>query len=264
MVSGMPSGPGNPGRASSPPETDEPVSPSPGSTLDSQEHLGPGHAGVREGTAAGPSGKSPEDGKGKRGRGFFSFLRELPVLVIVAFLLALLIKTFLIQAFYIPSQSMEPTLQIGDRVLVNKVVYHLHPPRRGDIVVFEDPHPSPEVHRSVVSAAWHWLTEGLGISTNPEKDFIKRVVGLPGEKVEMRRCRVFINDRPVQERYSHVRDCRPFGPTKVPAGSLFVMGDNRINSNDSRFALGTIPYEKVVGRAFVIIWPPSRIHVLHR
>ena len=96
--------------------------------------------------------------KAKKDEGALAFLRELPILLLVAFLLALVIKTFLIQAFYIPSESMEPTLNVGDRVLVNKVVYHLHSPRRGDIIVFSDPHPVPQPHRNPLSAFAHWLT----------------------------------------------------------------------------------------------------------
>ncbi len=200
----------------------------------------------------------------RRGRGALAFLRELPVLLLVAFILALLIKTFLIQAFYIPSESMEPTLNIGDRVLVNKVVYHLHPPRRGDIIVFEDPHPTAQDNRNVLSTFWHWLTEGFGVSTNPEKDFIKRVVGLPGDTVAIRHCKVMINGKVLQEPYKHVRDCREYGPHRVPKDNVFVMGDNRPNSSDSRFALRDIPEDKIVGRAFVIIWPPSRWQILRR
>jgi len=197
-------------------------------------------------------------------KGTLAFLKELPVLLLVAFVLALVIKTFLVQAFYIPSASMENTLQIGDRVLVNKLVYHFHPPRRGDIIVFEDPHPQAEPHRNPVSAFWHWLTEGLGVSSNPQKDFIKRVIGLPGDKVEMVRGQVLINGTPLHEPYLNpVRDLRNYGPVTVPKDNLFVMGDNRTNSNDSRFLLGYIPYDKVIGRAFVIIWPPSRVRWLH-
>src|SRR5438552_5599639 len=122
---------------------------------------------------------APDKGAPKKQQGFLSFVQELPVLLVIAFVLALLIKTFLMQAFYIPSESMEPTLNVGDRVLVNKVVYHLHPPRRGDIIVFSDPNPPPGAQRGVLSAFWHWLTEGFGVQTGPEKDFIKRVVGLP-------------------------------------------------------------------------------------
>jgi signal peptidase I len=228
-----------------------------------------------------PSGSEPESdafsvepgraqkGEGRRARrakdkGPGSFLRELPVLLFIAFVLALLIKSFLVQAFYIPSESMLPTLQVGDRVLVNKVVYHLHPPRRGDIIVFEDPHPAAETHRNALEAFWHWLTQGLGVSTNPEKDFIKRVIALPGETIEIKHGDVFINGKKLVEPYLNLPlDTRDYRPTHVPPDSLFVMGDNRINSNDSRFGLGFIPYDKVVGRAFVIIWPPSRIRLIH-
>jgi signal peptidase I len=200
----------------------------------------------------------------KEKRGVLTALRELPVLLLVAFVLALLIKTFLVQAFYIPSESMTNTLQVGDRVLVNKLVYHFHPPRRGDIIVFEDPHPAATPHRNPASAAWHWLTEGLGVSNNPEKDFIKRVIGLPGDTIEMRKGVVRINGVPLREPYLNpLRDLRDFGPQKVPPDTLFVMGDNRANSNDSRFLLGPIPMDRVVGKAFVVIWPPSRVGWLH-
>ena len=200
----------------------------------------------------------------RKARGPLSFLRELPVLLLVAFLLALLIKTFLVQAFYIPSASMENTLLVGDRVLVNKLVYRFHPPRRGDIIVFEDPTPTAEPHRNPVSAFVHWLTEGLGVTSNPEKDFIKRVIALPGETIEINEGKVFINGKQLNEPYLNpIPDLSSFGPEKVPPGRLFVMGDNRANSNDSRRGLGTIPYDKVVGRAFVIIWPPSRVQWLH-
>jgi signal peptidase I len=202
---------------------------------------------------------APDKSAGKKQGGFLSFVQELPVLLVIAFVLALLIKTFLMQAFYIPSESMEPTLNVGDRVLVNKVVYHLHPPRRGDIIVFADPNPEPQPHRNPASAFWHWLTEGLGVATSPEKDFIKRVVGLPGDHVECKAGGVFINGERLNEPYIKVVDDRPCGPYDVPANKLFVMGDNRLNSRDSRYGLGFIPYDKVIGRAFVIIWPPSHM-----
>lgn len=215
-------------------------------------------------TPPGAAGEVDRKGRAKKDRGPLSFLKELPILLVVAFVLALLIKTFLVQAFYIPSASMENTLEIGDRVLVNKLVYRFHPPRRGDIIVFEEPHPATQPSRSPFSAFIHWLTEGLGVSTNPEKDFIKRVVGLPGETIEVDEGRVFIDGRRLDEPYLNpLKDLSGYGPTKVPADSLFVMGDNRANSNDSRRGLGFIPYDKVVGRAFVIIWPPSRVQWLH-
>src|SRR5437773_987374 len=194
-----------------------------------------------------------------------SFLKELPILIIIAFGLALLIKTFLVQAFYIPSESMVPTLKVGDRVLVNKLTYRFHPPGRGDIIVFEDPN-APPTDRGIVSGFVHWVTDGLGLTTSPDKDLIKRVIGLPGDSVEIRRGNVFVNgSRLGPEPYlSPIADvsCCPGQSWTVPPGKLFVMGDNRTNSSDSRTSLGFIPIDKVVGRAFVIIWPPSRIHWL--
>jgi signal peptidase I len=227
------------------------------------------------GSSGGPGGPDGPDGPGgsgkaepakKKKRGL-SFLAELPFLLVVAFVLALLIKTFLVQAFYIPSESMDPTLKVGDRVLVNKLTYHFHPPRRGDIIVFEDPNPQPHPKRNPVSAFVHWLGEGLGLATSPDKDFIKRVIGLPGDTVAVKVVNgvgvVYINGKPLSEPYlSPVKETRPYGPVQVPKDNLFVMGDNRTNSNDSRYGLGFIPEDKVVGRAFVIIWPPSQFRWL--
>jgi signal peptidase I len=219
--------------------------------------------------SAPPSESSPpnEPVAGGKRSGGLSFLQELPFLLVVAFVLALLIKTFLVQAFYIPSESMVPTLKVGDRVLVNKLTYRFHDPRRGDIIVFQDPHPTAQVQRNPVSGFFHWLGEGLGLSTSADKDFIKRVIGLPGDSVEVRivngRGVVYVNGKPLREPYlSPIAETRPYGPTPVPAGELFVMGDNRTNSNDSRYGLGMIPMDKVVGRGFVIIWPPSQIRWL--
>jgi signal peptidase I len=207
------------------------------------------------------SGATPPERRTKKDhKGPGSFFKELPVLLLIAFVLALLIKSFLVQAFYIPSESMEPTLRVSDRVLVNKVVYHLHPPRRGDIIVFEEPHPANAAKRNPFQSFWHWLTQGLGVSANPEKDFIKRVVGLPGETLEIKAGQVYIDGKKLVEPYIGLtQDTRDYRPVHIPKDMLFVMGDNRTNSNDSRFGLGFIPYNKVVGRAFVIIWPPSRV-----
>jgi signal peptidase I len=197
----------------------------------------------------------------KPGGGVLGFFKELPGLIIIAFALALIIKTFLIQAFFIPSQSMVPTLKVGDRVLVNKLVYDFGEPEHGDIVVFENPS-LIEPHRNVFEAVWHWLIEGLGFSTDPTKDFIKRIVGLPGDTVEMRNGKVFVNGTVVPEPYIHNRGAQDFPPTVVEPDRVFVMGDNRPNSQDSRSALGQIPMEKIVGKAFVLLWPPSRIEWL--
>lgn len=150
-----------------------------------------------------------------------------------ALVVALVIKTFLIQAFYIPSGSMEPTLDVGDRVLVNKLSYDFHDVNRGDLVVFERP-------------------EG---SSGEIKDLIKRVIGLPGEQVEGRDGRILIDGRVLEEPYladDEVID--DFAPVQVPEDRLFVMGDNRDSSMDSR-AFGPIDEQSIVGRAFVRVWP---------
>ncbi|MGH3319479.1 MAG: signal peptidase I [Streptosporangiaceae bacterium] len=217
--------------------------------------------------------RQPGAKKGKRG----SFLRELPVLIVVAFLLALLIKAFVIQAFYIPSASMENTLRIGDRVLVNKIVYDLRPIHRGDVVVFNGVGSFvPATAAAQPNNAGErllWAVEGaFGIAPPGQKDFIKRVIGLPGDRVsccDVHR-RVTVNGVPLKERrYLYPGDApsrRPFN-VKVPPGRLWVMGDHRSVSADSRDHMGdrgggTVPTDEVVGRAFVTYWPPSRATML--
>ena len=192
----------------------------------------------------------------------FGFLGELPILILTALVLALLIKAFLFQAFFIPSGSMESTLMPGDRVLVNKIPYYFHDPERFDIIVFENPDPNAEVDRGPLGGFVHWLAQGLGLSTDPDEDFIKRVIGLPGDEVEGKGGAVYVNGKELAEPYLTQRT-RPFPAVTVPAGELFVMGDNRRASNDSRFGLGSVPIDKVVGKAFVKIWPPSRMGLLH-
>jgi signal peptidase I len=211
-----------------------------------------------------PQGTRPPQEEKEGGRGFLGFLKELPGLVLIAFALALLIKTFLIQAFYIPSQSMVPTLKVGDRVLVNKVLYDFGQVQRLDVIVFENPM-LEDPDRGFFGTIWDWLIEGLGVSADPNRDFIKRVIGLPGDTVEVRRGRVFVNGAPLgDEPYARdERDRTSYGPKMVPEGSYLVMGDNRPNSQDSRSpALGFIPEDKIVGKAFVLLWPPSRIEWL--
>lgn len=201
------------------------------------------------------SGPDPDRGKHQDG-GTLSFLRELPILILLALALAILLKTFVVQAFYIPSGSMEPTLEPGDRVLVNKILYE---PSRGDVIVFSDPKDGRSQDRGVVDGFLHWLSEAVGFARPEHEDFIKRVIGLPGETVEINDGRLFVDGKRVAEPYLRGPvDTRDYGPTTVPADSLFVLGDNRLNSNDSRFGLGFVPVDKVVGRAFVTIWPPSR------
>lgn len=264
-MSVRPPGSSEPGRDTStvpeiPPAPDSTTNP----TVEGTEPAGDG-AGVG-GSSTVVTQRQPPDGvKPPKKKGRFRFLRELPVLILIAFVLALLIKTFLVQAFYIPSESMDPTLKVGDRVLVEKVMTH---PHRGWIIVFSNPHPIPGPHRNWWSGFWHWLSEGFGVTTPENEDFIKRVIGLPGDTVECRHGGVFINGQRLPEPYlkdsikAHGLDTRSCGPFHVPKDELFVMGDNRPDSNDSRYGLGYIPIKDVIGRAFVIIWPPSRIRWL--
>lgn len=190
-----------------------------------------------------------------------SFLTELPGLILMAFALALLIKSTLIQAFWIPTGSMEPTLVPGDRVIVAKVPYYFGDPKRGDIVVFEEPDPTKEPDRGIVGSFTHWLGQGLGFTRPDNPDFIKRVIGEPGDVVEGRRGHVFVNGVKIAEPYLRQKT-DPFPETKVPEGKLFVMGDNRGNSLDSRFGLGFVPVDRVVGRAVVVIWPINNLRDL--
>jgi signal peptidase I len=201
--------------------------------------------------------------------------QELPLLLVVAFCLAVLIRSFLVQAFYIPSGSMEDTLLVGDRVLVNKVVYDTRTPKRGEVIVFSGPaNWAPEnaidENPGLMSRVGSTLGDLVGVSTAGKKDFIKRVIGLPGDRVSC--CdsdgRIFVNGKGLDEPYvtnnspldapPDPRVCRSrrFDEVVVPPGQLFVMGDHRIVSEDSR-CRGTIPIDNVIGRAFVIVWPSS-------
>ncbi len=174
-------------------------------------------------------------------------------MLLLAILLALGIKSFVAQAFYIPSESMLPTLRVGDRVLVNRLAYRFREPDRGDVVVFE--RGGEESERGLLGAALHWLTEGLGVSRSSATDYIKRVIGLPGETVEVRDGRVRVNSILLREPYADLGG-PDYGARPVPAGRLFVLGDNRANSADSR-VIGFVPLDDVVGEAVVIFWPPS-------
>jgi signal peptidase I len=183
-----------------------------------------------------------------------SFLGELPGLILMALALALLIKSTLLQAFWIPTGSMEPTLIPGDRVIVAKVPYYFHDPQRGDVIVFEEPDPAKQRERGVWGGLTHWLGQGLGFTRPDDPDYIKRVIGEPGDVVYAKRGHVFVNGVQLLEPYLEVGTAR-FPRTTVPAGRLFVMGDNRSNSLDSRFGLGFVPIDRVIGKAVLVIWP---------
>jgi signal peptidase I len=166
-------------------------------------------------------------------------LLEFLIILLVAFALVFgLVRPFIVEAFYIPSESMVPTLEIGDRVFVNKFIYRFAEPERGDIIVFES-------------------IEGS------EQDLIKRVVAVPGDTVAVQNGVLFVNGQPQEEPY--VNDAFPdgsfFGPTTVPEDAVFVMGDNRGNSRDSRF-FGPVSISNVEGEAFITFWPPSHVDLL--
>lgn len=187
------------------------------------------------------------------------FWIEFPLLIAIALLVAIVIKTFLFQAFYIPSSSMENTLHVNDRVLVNKFIYSFGDIAHGDVIVFDDPRGGFEQpDETVIDSAVRNLLESIGLAT-PRSEFIKRVIGLPGDTIEGMDGGVYRNGELLDEPYLKGPGVTiaPFGPVIVPPNSLFVMGDNRAASQDSRF-FGPIPQEDVVGKAFVIIWPPSR------
>ena len=161
--------------------------------------------------------------------------------IVVAMILTLIIRTFVIQAFKIPSGSMRPTLLEGDKLFVNKYVYRFEAPKRGDIIVFKYP-------------------------ADPKKDFIKRLVGLSGETVEIRDGKIYVNDQALDDPASfgkfYYYNHDPFGgpdtKIKVPDDSYYVLGDNSANSTDSRF-WGFVPKKSVLGKAFLRWWPPRRI-----
>ena len=175
-------------------------------------------------------------GPANRGGGFVEFL----VILLIAFALVFgVVRPFVLEAFYIPSESMVPTLQVGDRVFVNKFIYHFRQPERGDIIVF----------RSVEGG---------------QEELVKRVVAVSGDEVTVEDGRLLVNGEPQSEPYlnrAFPPDESSYGPTRVPEGEVFVMGDNRANSRDSRF-FGPVPLENIEGEAFASFWPPSRIGLL--
>ena len=165
-------------------------------------------------------------------------VREWLIVIVIAITAAVVMKVFVVQQFYVSGHSMDSTLDDLDRVLVNKLSYDLHDPNRGDVVVLE---------------------EGLGQN---ERDLIKRVIALPGETIQIKNCVVYIDDRVLTEPYldpsvTSSTNCGAsnYGPATLEPKTVFVMGDNRAHSGDSRGGLGPVDYDKIVGRAFVVIWP---------
>lgn len=213
---------------------------------------------------------APERRKRQRRGGILGFLRDLIIILIVAFVVSFLLKTFLVRSFYIPSQSMEQTLQVNDRILVNQLVPDMVGVQRGDIVVFKDPggwlHPSS----ALPPKGFEKVLQAVGLAADTSDEYVvKRVIGVGGDRVSC--CdaegRVMVNGVSLDEPYAVI----PEGETRasaidfdveVPEGSVWVMGDNRYQSKDSRYnqdqpGKGFVPEEEIVGRAFLLNWPLS-------
>ncbi|SDN44991.1 signal peptidase I . Serine peptidase. MEROPS family S26A [Klenkia soli] len=198
-----------------------------------------------------------------------SLLKELPVLLLVAVVLAVVVKTFLVQPFYIPSASMEQTLHgcpgcTADRILVTKPPYWFSDPQPGDVVVFEGPAAWPSETQADEPTNWLsraalFVGRAVGVARPSDRDFVKRVVAVGGQTVQC--CddqgRVTVDGRPLDEPYLYQDDQRAFGPVTLEAGQLWVMGDHRSDSADSRDH-GPIGVDDVIGKASVIVWPLSR------
>lgn len=206
-------------------------------------------------------------GRTRRG-GVVGFLRDLLVILVVAFVVSFLLKTFLVRSFYIPSQSMEQTLQINDRILVNQLVPDLIDVQRGDVVVFKDPGGWLYPRAETAPTGFEKVLQAVGLAADTSDDYVvKRVIGIGGDRVQC--CdaegRVTVNGVPLNESYTVI----PPGETRasaidfdvtVPEGSVWVMGDNRYQSKDSRYnqdqpGKGFVPDSEIVGRAFVLNWP---------
>lgn len=164
-------------------------------------------------------------------------------ILFVALILALLIRVAVAEPRYIPSDSMVPTLQIGDRLVVDKLSYRFHPPHFGDIVVFDPP---PQL-------------QDMGFAK--DQAFIKRIIGEPGQTVQVRQGKVYVNDQPLTEPYIAAPPDYILPPVQVPTGKFFVMGDNRPNSNDSH-VWGFLPAENIIGRAWLRFYPFNRLGVI--
>lgn len=188
---------------------------------------------------------------------------ELFVIVAVALGLALGIQAFLFKPFRIPSESMVPTLMKGERVIVNRVVYRLHPPRRGNIVVFHPP-AGADLGPPNDCGVQHSLRSVCPEPTDErsKNNFIKRVVGLPGDRLSIRNGHPVINGKELQETYAQpcgtAAFCNLPRTIKIPAGYFFMMGDNRGRSDDSRI-WGPVPKKWIIGKAFFSYWPPNQI-----
>ena len=188
-------------------------------------------------------------------------LLETVFLIATAVVLAVVLRAGVAEAFRIPSESMEPQLDVGDRVVVSRLAYRLHDPRRGDVVVFDCPAAAGcagEPKENLLRRGIHTVMEAVLLREPRPEEYIKRVIGLPGDVVEGRAGSVWVNHRRLVEPYLPTATVTSdFGPVHIKPGHLWMMGDNRTNSSDSR-VFGQVDEKTVVGRAQLRVWPPWR------
>jgi len=193
-----------------------------------------------------------------KSRGFWRALKETLITLLIAAIIALFLQSFCVRAFMIPSSSMNPTFEIGDRIMVEKVTYYFRKPRRGDIIVFRYPPSEPESMNTNNPFYWPFeqIAEVLHLAHRGSTPYVKRVIAVEGETLRLREGILYINGKRISERYA-ILDSSDYGPFKVPKGMVFCLGDNRPNSKDSRY-IGPVPVRSIIGRVFVRWWPPSR------
>ncbi|MFA7323466.1 MAG: signal peptidase I [Candidatus Nanopelagicales bacterium] len=204
--------------------------------------------------------------------GFLAGVREFGIVILAALVLSALVRAFLVQAFYVPSESMQDTLMPNDRIVASKITTHFGGVSRGEVVVFRDPGgwlqapaPGPDGFRGLIHNALMFV--GL-LPSDSGNDLVKRVIGVAGDRVVCcdKQQRIVLNGVPLDESYIVQPTNQVEFDVTVPADSVFVMGDNRGNSRDSRFHLdvnsGGVPVGNIVGRAFVVVWPLKRFTTL--
>lgn len=201
-----------------------------------------------------------EAARPKKGGGILEFL----IILIVAFTLVFgFVRPFVVEAFWIPSESMVPTLEVDDRVLANKFIYRFTEPERGDIVVFQSVEGGPlPAGKSLIERVLDPFLNN-GTEEPDREELIKRVIGLPGDRVSVQNGKVYVNNKLQKEPYVNkdLPDQSFAPPVDVPKGHVFVMGDNRANSSDSR-VFGPVPKENIEGEAFILFWPLNRMSLL--
>ncbi len=172
---------------------------------------------------------------------FRGFIKEFFSIILISFVLAMVLRTWIIEGRIVPTGSMLPTIQLQDRLMVNKLVYYFEEPQKGDIIVF---HPPAEI--------------------NAKDDFVKRLVAVPGDTVEVKKGQLYVNDQVQEEPYVAAPMDYIFGPIVVPPDSYFVMGDNRNSSFDSHLWGAWLTRDHIIGKAFVTYWPLNHVHTLQR